>query len=212
MSEYQPVSMFSGKPGAVFGAVVLLHLLMGYALYAGLAQKFVRALAPAPLNVEEIQQPREAARIEPTVVEWSKPTLYVPPQPDPVIAREPDPDARLAGTGPEKTAPEGTPQQPRTKVEIGIRQDPQHPLKLGSEFYPDGSVRAGEQGRCVVQITVDIGGQVTHVSLQSSTGFRRLDAACLNAVHGVRMLPATEDGKPVQKTTALPIVWTLQGR
>src|SRR5258708_6953273 len=35
MSEYQTVSMYSGKQGAVFGAVVLLHLLMGYALYAG---------------------------------------------------------------------------------------------------------------------------------------------------------------------------------
>jgi len=52
MSEYQTVSMYSGKQGAVFGAVVLLHLLMGYALYAGLAQKIVRALAPAPLNVQ----------------------------------------------------------------------------------------------------------------------------------------------------------------
>ncbi len=212
MSEYQTVSMYSGKQGAVFGAVVLLHLLMGYALYAGLAQKIVRALAPAPLNVQEIVQLREAARIEPTAVEWSKPTLYVPPQLDPVIAREPALDTRLADTAPAKPLAQGTPAQPRTKVEIGIRPDSKHPLKIGSEFYPDGSVRAGEQGRCTVKITVDIGGQVTHASLQSSTGFRRLDDACLNAVRGVRMLPATEDGMPVEKTTALPIVWTLQGR
>jgi protein TonB len=212
MSEYQPVSIYSGKRGAVFGAVVLLHVLMGYALYAGLAQKFVHALAPAPLNVEEIVQPREAARIEPTAVEWSKPTLYVPPQPDPVVAREPNPDTRLADTSPGKPLPEPTPVQPRSKVEIGIRPDPRHPLKIGSDFYPDGSVRAGEQGRCVVQITVDVAGQVTRASLQSTTGFRRLDDACLNAVRGVRMLPATEDGKPVERTTALPIVWTLQGR
>ncbi|HEV7356958.1 MAG TPA: TonB family protein [Steroidobacteraceae bacterium] len=212
MSEYQAVSMYSGEQRAVFGAVVLLHLLMGYSLYAGLTQKIVRALAPAPLNVREIVQPREAARIEPTAVEWSKPTLYVPPPPDPVLAGEPDPDTRLAGTSPVKSVPEPTPAQPRTKVEIGIRPDPKHPLKIGSEFYPDGSVRAGEQGRCTVQITVDIGGQVTHASLQSSTGFHRLDDACLNAVRGVRMMPATEDGKPIEKTTALPIVWTLLGR
>ena len=212
MSEYQPVSMYSGKQGAVFGAVVLLHLLMGYALYIGLAQKLVRALAPAPLNVQEIVQLREAARIEPTVVNWSKPTLYVPPPLDPVIAREPDPDTRLLGTSPAQPPPNGTPAQPQTRVEIGIRPDPKHPLKIGSEFYPDGSVRAGEQGRCVVQVTVAIGGQVTHALLQSTTGFQRLDDACLNAVRGVRMLPATEDGKPVEKTTDLPIVWRLQGR
>jgi len=212
MSEYHPDRCYSGKPSAVFGAVVLLHLLIGYALYAGLAQKIVHALAPAPLNVEEIVQPRESARIEPTVVDWSKPTLYVPPQPDPVIARESEPDTHLGGTSLVKPLPEPSPAPPWTKVEIGIRPDPKHPLKIGSEFYPDGSVRAGEQGRCAVRITVDIGGQVTHASLQSRTGFRRLDDACLNAVRGVRMLPATEDGKPVEKTTALPIMWTLQGR
>jgi hypothetical protein len=36
-----------------------------------------------------------------------------------------------------------------------------------------------------------------------------LDEACLKAVHGQRMLPATEEGKPVEKQVSIPIVWKL---
>jgi protein TonB len=206
--------MFYGRQGSVFGAVLLLHLLLGYALYAGLAQKIVHAWTPPPLNVHEISQPRQIAKLDPQPLDWDKPDLYVPPPRELVIAREPDSDTLLTGKfSPTVILSEGRlTTQPPAKIEIGIRPDPKHPLKIGSDHYPDGSIRAGEQGRCVVQVTVAVGGQVTHASLQSSTGFRRLDDACLNAVRGVRMLPATEDGKPVEKTAALPIVWTLQGR
>jgi hypothetical protein len=31
----------------------------------------------------------------------------------------------------------------------------------------------------------------------------------LKGVHGQRLIPATEEGKPVEKTVALPIVWKL---
>jgi protein TonB len=92
------------------------------------------------------------------------------------------------------------------------RQDPKHPLKIGEEWYPDASKRANEEGRCVVTVTVAADGRITSESLQSSSGFQRLDDACLKAVHGLRMLPATEDGKPVEKTVALPIAWKLTGK
>ena len=31
-------------------------------------------------------------------------------------------------------------------------------------------------------------------------------------VHGQRMMPATENGKPVEKTVSIPIVWKLTGK
>jgi TonB family protein len=61
-------------------------------------------------------------------------------------------------------------------------------LKIGADYYPDGSVRAGEEGRCLVQITVSVAGRVIQASILSSSGFQRLDDACL------------------------PIVWTLKRR
>jgi TonB family protein len=49
-------------------------------------------------------------------------------------------------------------------------------------------------------MTVSVDGKITNESIQTSSGFPRLDEACLKGVHGQRMLPATEDGKPVEKT------------
>jgi hypothetical protein len=45
--------------------------------------------------------------------------------------------------------------------------------------------------------------------IQTRTGFDRLDQACLNGVRGQRMLPATENGKPVESTVSIPILWNL---
>ncbi len=91
-----------------------------------------------------------------------------------------------------------------------IRQDPKHPLHIGEEYYPDASKRANEEGRCVVKLTVAADGRIVDQSIQQSSGFPRLDDACLKGVRGQRMLPATEDGKPVETTVGIPIVWKLK--
>jgi TonB family protein len=54
-------------------------------------------------------------------------------------------------------------------------------------------------------------GRITAASLQASSGFPLLDDACLRAVRGQHMLPATQDGKPIESTVSLPIVWRLSG-
>ena len=92
-----------------------------------------------------------------------------------------------------------------------VKLDPQHPLRIGEEWYPDASKRVNEEGRCIVQMTVSASGKVVRESIQQSTGFPRLDEACLNAVHGQRMLPAIQHGVPVENTVAMPIAWKLTG-
>ena len=87
--------------------------------------------------------------------------------------------------------------------------DPKHPLKVGKDYYPDASVRANEMGRCVVQVTVAADGRIIASAIQTRSGFDRLDQACLNAVRGQRMLPATEGGKPIESTASIPILWNL---
>ena len=93
-----------------------------------------------------------------------------------------------------------------------IRPDPKHPLRIGEDYYPDASKRANEEGRCIVLMTVSADGRITNESIQTSSGFPRLDEACLKGVHGQHMLPATEEGKPVEKTVSIPIVWKLTGK
>ena len=91
-----------------------------------------------------------------------------------------------------------------------VRMDPSHPLKIGEAHYPAASKRAHEEGTCTVQITVSIEGSISASKLVSSSGHRLLDQVCLKAVAvGQRMLPATYDGKPAEKTLSLPIVWKL---
>jgi len=101
---------------------------------------------------------------------------------------------------------------PAPKASTPIKMDPKHPLKIGEEYYPDASKRANEEGRCTVQVTVAADGRITNESIQTSSGFPRLDDACLKGVHGQRVIPATEDGKPVEKTVSIPIVWKLTGK
>ena len=65
---------------------------------------------------------------------------------------------------------------------------------------------------CMRLTTVSADGKITNESIQTSSGFPRLDDACLKGVHGQRMMPATENGKPVEKTVSIPIVWKLTGK
>ncbi len=93
-----------------------------------------------------------------------------------------------------------------------VHMDPRHPLRIGEDYYPEASKRANEEGRCVVHLTVTADGQITNETLETSSGYPRLDEACLKAVHGQRLLPATEGGRPVTVTVSIPIVWSLSDR
>jgi TonB family protein len=89
-----------------------------------------------------------------------------------------------------------------------VRVDPAHPPKI-DENYPDESRRSGEEGICKVKLTVYANGDVGDVSLTLSTGYPRLDEACLKAFLSGGLLPATEDGIPVSTTLEIPITWKL---
>jgi TonB family protein len=89
------------------------------------------------------------------------------------------------------------------------RMDFDHPLKIGADYYPLESRRAREQGRCVVTVTVLSDGRLRDVELQQSTGYPRLDQACLEGFAGGHLIPATENGVPIDATISIPVVWTL---
>jgi len=95
---------------------------------------------------------------------------------------------------------------------IGAKMDPKHPFRIGEEYYPDASKRAGEEGRCIVLAHVDARGNILDASIQTSSGFPRLDDACLKGVKGQKALPGMEDGKPVEGQFAFAIVWKLTGK
>jgi len=89
------------------------------------------------------------------------------------------------------------------------RMDPEHPLKIGQRHYPKESLRAREQGQCKVEVTVAADGSLKDPKILQSSGYPRLEKACLDALAGGRFKPATENGVPIEKTIAFPVVWML---
>lgn len=213
MYKYEEPSLFSGRRGGALLVVILLHVVVGWAFYTGLAKRLAQSIIP-PVEIAQIDKPKDVDKPPPPPPKLEEIKPYVPP-PEFVDIQAPQEQtnaiAVVTQTQP-VAAPPPVAAAPPPKAGTPPRMDPKHPLKIGEEWYPDASKRANEEGRCTVQVTVAVDGRISAESLQASSGFPRLDEACLKAVHGQKMLPATEDGKPVEKTVALPISWKLTNK
>ena len=93
-----------------------------------------------------------------------------------------------------------------------VKPDPNHPLRIGEEFYPSESKRPQEEGICVVGFEVDPDGHIRATQLLSASGFPRLNEACLAGFADGRLIPATVDGKPVAAWISIPVTWKLNGK
>src|ERR1700736_1410555 len=210
MYKYEEPSMFSGKRGAALLVVIFLHVVVGWAFYTGLASRLAQTIIP-PVEIAQIDKPKDVDNPPPPPPKLEEIKPYVPP-PEFVDIAAPleQTNAIAVVTQQVQQAPApvaAAPAPPAPKASTSIKMDPKHPLKIGEEYYPDASKRANEEGRCTVQVTVAADGRITNETIQASSGFPRLDDACLKGVHGQRVIPATEDGKPVEKTVSIPIVW-----
>ncbi|HEY3655128.1 MAG TPA: energy transducer TonB [Steroidobacteraceae bacterium] len=204
--------MFSGRRGLALLVVILLHVIVGWAFYTGLASRLAQTIIP-PVEIAQIDKPKDVDKPPPPPPKLEEIKPYVPP-PEFVDIQAPQEQTNAIAvvTQQVQQAPAPVAAPPPPKAGTSIKMDPKHPLKIGEEYYPDASKRANEEGRCIVQVTVAADGKITAETIQTSSGFPRLDEACLKGVHGQRVIPATEDGKPVEKTVSIPIVWKLTNK
>lgn len=72
------------------------------------------------------------------------------------------------------------------------------------------SLRLNEQGTVVLTVMVRSDGSAGSVEVKSSSGSTRLDRAAVDAVKSWRFVPATVDGKPVDKAYDVPITFNSQ--
>jgi protein TonB len=207
MYKFEEPGLFSGTRGAALIAVIILHIGIVWAFYTGLAGKLIQKVIP-PVEIAQIDKPKDVDKPPPPPPKLEEIKPYVPP-PEFVDIQAPQQETTAITQTTTVQRPAPVVQAPPPTPGTPPRMDPKHPLKIGEEWYPDASKRANEEGRCVVQVTVAADGTIKSESLQSSSGFPRLDDACLKAVHGQRMIPATEAGKAIEKTASLPIVWKL---
>jgi protein TonB len=209
MYKYEQPSIFSGPRGAALIAVIILHIGIVWAFYTGLAGKLIQKVIP-PVEIAQIDKPKEIDKPPPPPPKLEEVKPFVPPPEFVDIQAAPQQTTAITSTTQVQVAaaPVAAP-APVQHSRTSIAPDPRHPLKIGEDYYPDASKRAGEEGRCIVTVTVAADGRITNAAIQQSSGFPRLDEACLKGVKDQRMKPATEDGKPVETTAALPIVWKL---
>jgi periplasmic protein TonB len=206
MYNYEEPSMFSGKKGLVFLFVIFLHVVVGYGFYSGLARRISQTIIP-PVEIAQIDKPKADDKPPPPPPKLEDIKPYVPP-PEFVDIQAPTEVTNAITQTTQTRAPAPVPTVQHSFS--GVRQDPKHPLHIGEEWYPDASKRANEEGTCKVKITVGADGKINDQSIETSSGFPRLDDACLKAVRGQRMQPALQDGKPVEYTGVLPISWKLK--
>ena len=103
------------------------------------------------------------------------------------------------------------PSTPPASPDSPARLDPKHPLHIGEEFYPLESRMSGEEGTCLLRLQVDSDGYIRATQLLSSTGFPRLNAACLSSAINGQLIPATARGKPVASWFVFRVNWRLTG-
>jgi periplasmic protein TonB len=212
MYRYEQPSLFSGRRGAALIAVILLHVVIVWGFYSGLAGQLVQKIIP-PVEIAQIEKPKDVDKPPPPPPKLEEIKPYVPP-PEFVDIQAAPPETTAISVITQEKAPPPAPvvAAPVQHQVSSPKMDPRHPFKIGEEYYPDASKRANEEGSCILLMKVAASGQILDATVQTSSGFPRLDDACLKGVKGQKMMPAMEDGKPVEGTFPFKITWKLTGK
>ncbi len=178
--------------------VIGIHIFIVIALIVGLRQAAIE---------------KEKAAISANV-EQAKAVPKAPPPPPPDLIRPPPqtafvPDFAVVAPPPKPAAPPAPPAPPPAHIA---------PTKLTPIArtrtlppYPTISQRLGEQGTVTVRVVIGVDGKVKESTLVKSSGSDRLDAAAVEHVKNVwRWQPPTQEGKNVEATTLVSVVFNLK--
>jgi TonB family protein len=205
---------FFSSRAALFALVLSLHaavlcglLLVGTKLWKPTEPPALQPRIIDPVASPKIEPPRP--EIKPIIDDRLLPRTVdeLPPiQPDPpqVI-----PESRGRDPAPPLVTSTSPPSRSVTRI-LG-RTGPSFPHP--SDFYPDASIRAGEEGAAVLNVCVDAAGRLTADPVTSeSSGRARLDAAALRLARAGsgRYLPTTEDGRPVASCYPIKIRFQIR--
>ena len=214
----------AGRNATGFGIVLGLHLLLGWALVSGLAQRMVDVIK-APIEtkiIDEVKPP------PPPPPENLPPPKFVPPPPSFV----PPPEVHVnapASAGPTITTTQVAPPPAAVTIApppppVAAPVAPREPVRVPPKIdfanacdrpeYPTPARRAEATGTVVVVYTADTSGVITEATVEKSAGPSReqkmLDRATLEAVKACKVVPGTVDGKPEKLSGRVTYVWRLE--
>jgi periplasmic protein TonB len=222
-----------GKHVVGFGIVVGLHLVLGWALLTGLAQRMVEVIKapietkiidevkpPPPPPPENLPPPPKFAPPPPSFVPPPEVVVNPPPTPQPAIttttvAPPPAPPVAIA-PAPAPEAPPAPPAPPRPPVRAAVPA-------IGNvsscapkpDDYPPAAVRAEATGTTRIKFTVDATGKLSKTEIVKSAGpsreHRSLDRIAEQKLSECTFRPGTdENGKPTGGSFEVEYVWKLE--
>ena len=190
-------STFLTRRGLVFFLIVALHLFMYYVLNSGLSQHLVDVvLGPIETRmIEEAPKTDEPPPPPPPKIE-TPPPFVPPPEVAIELPAETSSTAIQTVTNVRPTAPPPPVPQAAAVPRTAPKSDSRRPLSQPE--YPPSSRRAGEAGTVILEVYVLENGRVGEARVKQSSGFPRLDEAAVREVkRSWRLVPGTENGKPV---------------
>ena len=192
----------------IFAGIIVMHGLLFWALQSGLAKTLInKALGPLEASVVQEIKPEEEEP-PPPPPKFVAPAPVFVDMPDVAITEAP---VQAAITTTAAAPVRAAPPPPVADVIIGPRQNPRRPNTGADDIYPAMSKRLGEEGAVILLLTVNEEGKVTEATVQTSSGFERLDeAATKEAVRTWRFLPGTKNGKPAVMQMPLKVTFKIQ--
>jgi len=193
---------FFSKRLIIFIAIVAFHGLIVWAFVTGLAtgakNLIVTILKTNIIQTEKVQElppppPQAKLNVPPPVTVVAPDVIInIPQAPPPVTIVKPTVVKAIAPPAPRPVVP----------AKVSYAPDTQ-------DYYPPQSRRNNEEGRAMVHICVDERGRVATAAVDGSSGHALLDDAAVRLAKAYRFKPATQDGKPVQWCTGLPVKFVL---
>jgi periplasmic protein TonB len=218
-----------GRHVVGIGVVLALHVLLGWALVTGLAQRMVEVIKspittkiieevkpPPPPPPEVLPPPPKFQPPPPSYVPPPEVNVTPPPQPAPVITTvvTPPPPAAPVTIAP-PPAPEAPP-APAPAPRAPVRTEPRMSFGTTCERpeYTAAARRAEAQGEVIIRFTAEATGVISEAVVEKSSGptreHKQLDRAAVEAVKACRVTPGTLDGKPERLTSRVTYVWKLE--
>lgn len=215
--------------------VVLIHLLLGWALTHGLAQRVVE-IVTRPIEVDIVEPDTQPDPLPPPptmpVPEFAPPPpsfvpppevrVPPPPVPPPTITTTPTPPPPVPVTiapppapvpvpAPVVAAPAPPPPAPPPDLSAPARIDV---ARCDPPTYPPAARRANVTGTTVVQFQVDATGRVVSADVLRRAGgsreHRMLDSEAVQALGQCRFQPGRDRaGRPVGGSARVEYVWRL---
>lgn len=214
-----------GKHVVGIGVVLALHLVLGWALVNGLAQRLVEVIKspletkiieevkpPPPPPPENLPPPPKFAPPPPSFVPPPEVNVNPPPTPAPSITTtQVAPPPAPIHVAPAPVAAPPAPPAPRAPVRTEPKVD--FAGKCEQPEYSAAARRAEAQGTVVVVYTMDTNGVINEATVEKSSGPSRehkmLDRLTIEAVKACRGTPGTLDGKPEKLTSRVAYVWKI---